>query len=59
MLDLMRAHVPSRVKHGRQLEDELSFWFGPVFVKVLRILVTLGLSIHMSCCGFWRVKVSF
>ena len=41
----------------RRLEDEMAYWIGPVFVKIARIIINLIFSIHIFCCGYWRVKV--
>ncbi len=42
---------------GRRLEDELSYWVGPVLVKLGRLFLNLTVAIHLCCCAFWRVKV--
>ncbi len=41
----------------RRVEDELSRWTGPVFVKLARLFINLTLSIHLCSCAYWRVKV--
>jgi hypothetical protein len=40
-----------------RLEDELSFWVGPVVVKFARLFINLGVSIHLFSCAYWRIKV--
>ena len=41
----------------RRIEDEMSYWLGPVFAKFLKIFVNLMMSIHFFSCAYWRVKV--
>ncbi len=40
-----------------RLEDEMSFWVGPVIVKFARLFINLGVSIHLFSCAYWRIKV--
>ncbi len=42
---------------SRRVEDEMSYWLGPVFVKLVRLLLNLAVSIHLFCCCYWRIKV--
>ncbi len=42
---------------GRRVEDEMSYWLGPVFVKLMRLFMNLTISIHLFCCAYWRIKV--
>ena len=57
-----RGGVPTRLgrlrRDRRHIEDELSFWLGPIVVKMLRLHVCLGWCIHFFCCVYWRVKVA-
>ena len=41
----------------RKIEDELSYWLGPVLAKFIRIFLNLVVSIHLFACAYWRVKV--
>ena len=50
-------HVARTVSIGRRLEDEMSYWLNPVFIKFMRVFINLAFSIHLSCCAYWRVKV--
>jgi hypothetical protein len=40
------------------MEDEMSYWLGPVFVKLLRLFINLTVSVHLFCCAYWRIKVN-
>ncbi len=42
---------------SRRLEDEMSYWLGPVFVKLMRLFMNLAISIHLFSCAYWRIKV--
>lgn len=35
----------------------MSYYFGPVFIKIFKLNIFLGISIHMFCCAYWRVKI--
>ncbi len=35
----------------------MSYWLGPVFVKLARLFMNLALAIHLFCCAYWRIKV--
>jgi hypothetical protein len=43
---------------GSRIEDEMSYWLGPVFVKLLRLFINLTVSVHLFCCAYWRIKVN-
>ncbi len=42
---------------SRRIEDEMSYWLGPVFVKMVRLILNLAVSIHLFSCCYWRIKV--